>query len=130
MKLNILMIEDNPQNRYLASFLLESAGHLVTSAPDGASGIELARQCTPAVILLDIQLPAMDGYSVAAALRQIPSLRDTVIVAVTSYAMVGDREKALSSGCNGYIEKPINPDTFVAEIEHLCAVPNPPPQAA
>jgi two-component system cell cycle response regulator DivK len=66
--------------------------------------------------VLDIQLPVMDGYEVARALRAIETLRDTPIIAVTSHAMVGDREKALAAGCNGYIEKPINPETFVAEI--------------
>ena len=129
MKLNILMIEDNLQNRYLASFLLEKAGHAVTAAPDGASGIALARQSRPDVILLDIQLPVMDGYSVASALRQIPSLHDTAIIAVTSFAMVGDREKALASGCNSYIEKPINTETFVTEIENLSLLSHSPQQA-
>jgi len=119
MSLSILLIEDNEQNRYLATFLLEQNGHQVISAPDGLRGIELARNHAPDLILLDIQLPTMDGYDVARALREIESLRTTPIIAVTSYAMVGDREKALASGCNGYIEKPINPDTFVAEIERF-----------
>lgn len=117
MSRTILLIEDNEQNRYLTTFLLEQHGHRVVSAPDGLRGIELARTLGPHLILLDIQLPTMDGYAVAQALRGIESLRDIPIIAVTSYAMVGDREKALASGCNGYIEKPINPDTFVAEIE-------------
>lgn len=117
MNLNILMIEDNEQNRYLATFLLEKNGHKVTSAPDGVSGIEMAQKMHPDLILLDIQLPRMDGYSVARALRDIESLRDVPIIAVTSYAMVGDREKCFDAGCNGYIEKPINPETFVTEIE-------------
>ncbi|MFC5454034.1 response regulator [Prosthecobacter fluviatilis] len=117
MSRTILLIEDNEQNRYLSTFLLEQHGHRVVSAPDGLRGIELARTLGPHLILLDIQLPTMDGYAVAQALRGIESLRDIPIIAVTSYAMVGDREKALASGCNGYIEKPINPDTFVAEIE-------------
>ncbi|HEY3253989.1 MAG TPA: response regulator, partial [Polyangiaceae bacterium] len=76
-----------------------------------------ARTLTPVVVLLDIQLPTMDGYSVARALRQNDALRGVPIVAVTSYAMPGDREKALEAGCTGYIEKPINPETFVAEVE-------------
>lgn len=112
----ILMIEDNEQNRYLATFLLKQHGYEIVSAYDGPTGIELAKDMTPDLILLDIQLPGMDGYSVARALREIEALDTTPIVAVTSYAMVGDREKALDSGCNGYIEKPINPDTFVSEI--------------
>ena len=116
MSTTILMIEDNEQNRYLATFLLKQHGYDVVSAFDGPSGIVEAERLQPALILLDIQLPGMDGYSVARALREIAALHDTPIIAVTSYAMVGDREKALAAGCNGYIEKPINPDTFVSEI--------------
>jgi len=116
MNHTILMIEDNEQNRYLATFLLEKRGYRVVCAPDGPTGIALAQTLTPDLILLDIQLPGMDGYEVARALRAIPALRDTPVIAVTSYAMVGDREKSLASGCNGYLEKPINPDTFTAEI--------------
>lgn len=119
MKATILLIEDNEQNRYLATFLLEQHGYRVVAAEDGRAGIESASRLGPDMILLDIQLPTMDGYAVAAALRRHPSLRDTPIIAVTSYAMVGDREKAIAAGCNGYIEKPINPETFVSEIERF-----------
>ena len=121
MKKTVLLIEDNAQNSYLTTFLLESQGFAVVSASDGASGIELAQQTLPDLILLDIQLPMMDGYAVARALRTIESLKLTPIVAVTSYAMVGDREKCLAAGCNGYIEKPINPETFVAEVSTFLA---------
>lgn len=124
---DILLIEDNEQNRYLATFLLERHGYRVVSAPDGLRGLELARSFVPAVILLDIQLPMMDGYAVARALREIATLRATPIIAVTSYAMVGDREKSLAAGCTGYIEKPINPETFVAELQHLGLPPAPTP---
>ena len=117
MSPTILVIEDNEQNRYLLTFLLEKHGYTVHAVADGPRGIEAARSLAPALILLDIQLPAMDGYAVARALRQHPALRTTPIVAVTSYAMPGDREKALAAGCSGYLEKPINPDTFVAELE-------------
>lgn len=117
----ILVIEDNDQNRYLTRFLLESHGYSVTVAVDGPSGLEAARRCSPRAILLDIQLPRMDGYAVARALRQIPDLARTPIIAVTSYAMPGDREKALAAGCTGYIEKPINPETFIAEMEAAIA---------
>jgi two-component system cell cycle response regulator DivK len=112
-----LLIEDNEQNRYLVTFLLSQNGFRVEAAEDGPSGIELANSLLPDVILLDIQLPRMDGYAVARALRASEALRETPIVAVTSYAMPGDREKALEAGCSGYIEKPINPETFLAEIE-------------
>jgi two-component system cell cycle response regulator DivK len=113
----VLLIEDNEQNRYLVTYLLEKNGYQVVSANDGPRGIEAARLSAPLIVLLDIQLPKMDGYAVARALRQIESLRDVPIIAVTSYAMPGDREKALEAGCTGYIEKPINPDTFVSEMQ-------------
>jgi len=116
MKQSILLIEDNEQNSYLTTFLLEKHGFDVVSVPDGSAGIDLAEKLLPNLILLDIQLPMMDGYAVATALRKIKALTHVPIVAVTSYAMVGDREKCLAAGCNGYIEKPINPETFVAEI--------------
>ncbi len=125
MKTKVLIIEDNEQNRYLATFLLEKHGFAVTSAIDGARGIELAERLQPNLILLDIQLPVMDGYAVARALRNNPTLKNIPIVAVTSYAMPGDREKSLAAGCNGYIEKPINPETFVAEIERFLKDPQP-----
>jgi len=119
MKKNILLIEDNEQNRYLVTFLLERNGFEVVPAVDGTQGIGLAQSIQPTLILLDMQLPGMDGYAVAQAIRKTESLESTPIIAVTSYAMVGDREKAMAAGCNGYIEKPINPDTFVSEIHHF-----------
>lgn len=122
MKGRILLIEDNEQNRYLLTFLLTRNGYRVEAATDGPLGIEMARSQPPDLILLDIQLPTMDGHAVAEALRRIPSLARTPLIAVTSFAMAGDREKALASGCDGYIEKPIDPDTFVAEVEQLWAL--------
>jgi CheY-like chemotaxis protein len=119
MKPKVLLIEDNEQNRYLATFLLEKHGYAVEASADGPTGIALALTVSPALILLDIQLPLMDGYAVARELRNHPALRDIPIIAVTSFAMVGDREKSLAAGCNGYLEKPINPDTFVTEIERF-----------
>lgn len=117
MSKTILLIEDNEQNRYLATFLLQQKGYTIVPASNGIRGIDLAQTCRPDIILLDVQLPLLDGYEVARALRAIESLRDIPIIAVTSYAMAGDREKSIDAGCNGYIEKPINPETFVAEIE-------------
>ncbi len=120
MKGKILIIEDNEQNLYLIRYMLEDGDYEVFTAMDGKKGIESAASLLPDIILLDIQLPTMDGYEVARQLRQIPDLVKTPIVAVTSYAMPGDREKAMEAGCSGYIEKPINPDTFVAQVEqHL-----------
>lgn len=116
MSTTILLIEDNEQNRYLATFLLEKSGYTVVHAPNGPAGLELARSGSFDLILLDIQIPGMDGYAVARALRDIPVMARVPIIAVTSYAMAGDREKALAAGCNNYIEKPINPETFVDEV--------------
>jgi CheY-like chemotaxis protein len=118
----ILIIEDNEQNLYMMRFLLEKHGFSVLAATDGQQGIEMASSKRPDCILLDIQLPRMDGYSVAMALRRDTKLRDTPIIVVTSYAMAGDREKALSAGANDYIEKPIDPETFVAQVgKHIAA---------
>ncbi|MFZ3078954.1 MAG: response regulator [Bellilinea sp.] len=116
MKTTILLIEDNERNRYLTTFLLEKHGYQVYIAADGRSGIDLVYQLKPDLILLDIQLPEMDGYAVALELTKDKQLQ-IPIVAVTSYAMTGDWERILAAGCIGYIEKPINPETFVTEIE-------------
>ncbi|HOT45806.1 MAG TPA: response regulator [Spirochaetota bacterium] len=119
MKRTILLIEDNEQNRYLTTFLLENRGYEVVSAEDGPQGLEIAAKRKFDLILLDIQLPLMDGYQVARALRGRAETGAVPIVAITSYAMAGDREKALAAGCDGYIEKPINPETFVSEVERF-----------
>ena len=113
----ILLIEDNHQNRYLATFLLERRGFKVVSAEDGRAGIALADELKPDLILLDIQLPMLDGYEVARSLRATNIHCRSIIIAVTSFAMAGDRERCLSAGCDGYLEKPINPETFVDELE-------------
>jgi two-component system cell cycle response regulator DivK len=118
-----ILIEDNEQNRYLVTFLLERHGYAVLSAHNGLRGIEIVQDFVPTIILLDIQLSMMEGYAVARTLRRMENLRETPIIAVTSYAMVGDCEKCLAAGCNGYIEKPIDPDTFVTEIERYVKLP-------
>jgi CheY-like chemotaxis protein len=116
----ILIIEDNEQNLYLATFILEKRGHRVVPARDGAEGVALARRMKPDLILLDIQLPGLDGYAVAEALRSDAALGSIPVIAVTSYAMAGDRARAMAAGCTGYIEKPIDPDTFADVVQaHL-----------
>ena len=117
--MNVLIIEDNEQNLYLEQFLLEARGHVVSSAPDGGSGIALATTRSFDAILLDIQLPDMDGHEVARRLTSLPDWQPVPVIAVTSFAMPGDREKALSVGCSGYLEKPIDPDRFVTQIEEI-----------
>jgi two-component system, cell cycle response regulator DivK len=116
MKDTLLIIEDNDQNMYMMRFLLEKSGFAVIGAENGRDGIEQALRHKPKGILLDIQLPEMDGYAVAAELKKHGELEGVPIIAVTSYAMLGDRERVLAAGATGYIEKPIDPETFVAEI--------------
>jgi CheY-like chemotaxis protein len=116
----LLVIEDNEQNLYLMRYLLEKSGFSVVAAPDGQRGIDLASRVRPDLILLDIQLPLMDGYAVAAAIRRDPALAATPIIAVTSYAMPGDREKCLEAGATDYMEKPIDPSALVERVRrHL-----------
>ena len=120
MKPRVLLIEDNENNRYLAQFLLERDGFEVASAANGLLGLEAVRRNPPHLIVLDIQMPEMDGYETAQRLKQDPASSHIPIVGVSSFAMVGDREKAMRCGFSGYLEKPINPETFASEIrEHL-----------
>jgi CheY-like chemotaxis protein len=116
MKKKILVIEDNEQNLYLVTFILGKYGYQVLQARSGDKGVTLAGHHKPDLILLDIQLPVMDGYSVARELRKNEALANIPIIAVTSFAMPGDREHALEAGCTGYIEKPIDPDTFMSQV--------------
>ena len=116
MNATLLIIEDNQQNFYMMRFLLEKNGFSIIGAENGRDGIDKALRLKPRAILLDIQLPGMDGYVVAEELKKHEELRNVPIIAVTSYAMVGDRERILAAGATGYIEKPIDPDTFVEEI--------------
>jgi len=117
MSKKVLVIEDNEQNLYLITFILEKHGYQVFPAHDGQSGIDLVNQVSPDLILLDIQLPGMNGYQVAEKLREMYGGQKIPIIAVTSYAMVGDKEKALAAGCTGYVTKPINPETIIPYIE-------------
>ncbi len=117
MKAKILAIEDNEQNLYLVTFILEKNGYEVIEARDGTTGVKLAIQEKPDLIIMDIQLPDIDGLEATRRIRTSEVNGEIPIVALTSYAMTGDREKALAAGCTGYIEKPINADTFIAEIE-------------
>lgn len=119
--MNVLVIEDNEQNLYLVRFLLEARGHRIREARTGPDGIAAAEAAIPDIVLLDIQLPLMDGYAVASALRANPALDAVPIVAVTSYAMNNDRVQALAAGCDAYIEKPIDPDTFAEQVEAAAA---------
>ncbi|MCL6641018.1 MAG: response regulator [Candidatus Rokubacteria bacterium] len=116
MPTTILHIEDNPENRLLVRTLLPADRFAVVEAEDGLSGIAAALRERPALILLDVGLPKMDGYEVAAALRALPALRETTIVALTAFVTSGDRERILATGCDGYLAKPIDPDAFPGQV--------------
>jgi len=113
----ILVVEDNETNLYLIRFMLEKSGYEVIEAREGAAGVELAIKEKPDLIIMDIQLPGIDGLEATKRIRASEADGDIPIIALTSFAMAGDRERALAAGCTGYIEKPINPETFIAEIE-------------
>jgi two-component system cell cycle response regulator DivK len=116
MSAKILLAEDNASNRYLATFLLKDAGFTVIAADNGSDTLRLALAEAPDLVIMDIQMPEMDGYEAARRMQADPRLAAIPIVAVTSYAMTSDRAKALEMGFVGYIEKPIQPLTFAAEI--------------
>ncbi len=113
----ILIIEDNPANVELMAFLLTAYGHAALSAPDGPRGIAAARAERPDLVACDVNLPGMNGFAVLAALKAEPALAGVPVLAVTALAMAGDREKLLAAGFDGYISKPIEPESFVAELE-------------
>ena len=113
----VLVIEDNEKNRYLISFILKGEGFEVIEAVTGEEGVEAALRERPDLILMDIQLPGIDGYETTRRIRASPDGAKVPVIALTSYAMTGDRERALAAGCTGYVEKPINPDTIMDEIQ-------------
>ena len=113
----ILIIEDNPANLKLMAYIISAAGHTLLSASDGAQGLELAQAEAPNLIVCDIDLPKLNGYEVAARLKSHPVHKAIPLIAVTAFAMVGDRERVLAAGFDGYIAKPIAPMFFVAQLE-------------
>ena len=117
----ILVIEDNPANRDLMVYLLTAFGHTPLQAADGPTGLSLAQSERPDLILCDLQLPILSGYEIIRALRANAEHASLRVVAVTAYAMLGNREEALAAGFDGYIAKPIEPETFVSQIEAFLA---------
>jgi CheY-like chemotaxis protein len=113
----ILLVEDNPHNRRLAQFLLKAHGYVVDEATTGEEALVLARTHQPALILMDLQLPGMDGYAVVRHLKEDAATAAIPVVALTAYAMPGDRDKALATGCDGYIAKPIDTKEFPAAVQ-------------
>ena len=112
----VLIVEDNPANMTLAVFLLESAGHTVLSATDAEAGLTLARDEQPDLILMDIQLPGMDGLEATALLKRDEATRAIPVIALTALAMKGDEERIRAAGCDGYIAKPMRYQEFLATI--------------
>jgi two-component system cell cycle response regulator len=117
MAIRILIIEDHAPNLELMTYLLTAFGHTALEAGDGMSGLEMAGRERPDLIICDIQLPDINGYEIASRLKRDVGMRDIPLVAITALAMVGERERALQAGFDGYISKPITPETFVAEVE-------------
>ena len=114
----ILVVEDNELNMKLVRGLIKIGKYRMLEAIDAESGIEQIREQRPDLVLMDIQLPGMDGLSATKIIKEDPSLKDIPIVALTSYAMQGDEEKALEAGCKGYIAKPINTRKFLETVAH------------
>ena len=120
----VLVVEDNPANMTLAVFLLESAGHTVISATDAEAGLTLARDERPALILMDIQLPGMDGLEATARLKREEATRAIPVIALTALAMKGDEERIRAAGCDGYIAKPLAYRDFLEVISAQLGPPS------
>jgi len=121
----VLVVEDNPANMALTSFLLESAGHIVTKAIDAEAGLTMARDQQPDLILMDIQLPGMDGLQATALLKADPATKDIPVIALTALAMKGDEERIRAAGCDGYIAKPLAYKDFLNSVSDFIVIPSP-----
>ena len=113
----VLVVEDDAQNSYLNGFILEKSGYEVITATDGEEAIAEVEKRVPDLILMDMLLPKMNGYEATRRIKARPESQGVPIVALTAYSMKGDRERILASGSDGYISKPIDPETFVSEME-------------
>ena len=118
----VLVIEDNKDNLKIVTYALQRAGYSVLAAESGEEGFKLAVAERPAFILMDINLPGMDGIETTKKIRASKADGSIPIIAITSYAMTGDRERILAAGCNGYIEKPIDPITIVEQIHKIAGI--------
>ncbi len=115
----VLVVEDNEDNMKVITFILEKSGYKTLQAEDGRTGIALALKEEPDFVILDIQLPDMNGMDVVKAIRKSERIKNTPVIAITSYAVEGDRERMLSGGCDGYIEKPIDPVNIIKQIREI-----------
>ncbi len=115
----ILVVEDTPNNMKLITMVLKRHEYETIEAVTGEEGVEMAASENPDIILMDIQLPGIDGYEATRQIKQLESMKNVPIIAITSYAMAGDRETVMEAGCSGYLEKPINPLTIMDQIEKI-----------
>lgn len=125
MSERVLVIEDNPANMELVRYILDKFGYQVDAAIDGESGVEMARASPPGLVICDLQLPGIDGFEVVRQLKAMPHMRQVPVLAVTAYAMVGDRERVLAAGFDGYISKPIDPQYFVQQVASVLGAATP-----
>jgi two-component system cell cycle response regulator DivK len=119
MSKRILIIEDQEDNRTIMRDVLSAAGYALIEATDGEEGVKLAISERPGLILMDIQLPVLDGYEATRRIREVAELRATPIIAVTSYALSGDEAKIRAAGCNGYFAKPFSPRELLAKVREF-----------
>ena len=119
MKKRILVVEDTEDNRQIIRDLLTSAGYEMIEALDGAQGVAMAAEHKPDLILMDIQMPVMDGYEATRRIKADPALKSIPVIAVTSYALSGDEEKTRAAGCDGYIAKPYSPRQMLAKVREI-----------
>jgi CheY-like chemotaxis protein len=119
MPARILVIEDNKANLELTEYLLKASGYSTLVAWDGREGVQVVRQEHPDLVICDLQMPELDGYQVMRYLREDPLLRSIPIIAVTAHSMPGVRDDVLAAGFDGYLSKPIDPETFVRTIENF-----------
>jgi CheY-like chemotaxis protein len=119
MPASILVIEDNEDNLTLVDCLLRAHGYEPLLARNGPDGVRIAEETQPEVILLDLLMSGLDGYEVVRAVKKMEGLEQTRVVAVTASAMIGDRERIMAAGFDGYIQKPIDPRTFITTLERL-----------
>ena len=118
-KATILYVEDNPENRLLVRRILQAEGFTVIEAADATTALGIVKGQTPDLILMDINMPDIDGYSLTGKLKAFPSLATVPIIALTANVMKGDRERSLEAGCDGYIQKPIDVDALPAQIQRF-----------
>ena len=121
MSKRILVVEDDAQNSYLIQFILEKSGYAVELVSDGEQAVAWVEEADPKpdLVLMDMLLPKMNGYEATRAIKAGPDTGDIPIIALTAYSMKGEREKILEAGCDGYISKPIDPETFVSQMEEF-----------